>query len=165
MIEQLINSLEALPKEVIVMIVAALPVAELRGSIPVALSFGFSIQKAFFWSVIGNTIPVIPVLFFFKPVSARLRKFSPFTGFFEWLEKRTLARSASIQKYEMLGLIIFVGIPLPMTGAWSGAIAASLLKMRLRYAFLGCFLGILLAGLIVSVLCQLGMIGWKAVAQ
>lgn len=157
--------MQGIPQEAIVMIVAALPISELRGAIPVALAFGMPFQKAYVLSVIGNALPVIPVLFLFQPVSERLRKLKIFSGFFNWLEMRTLKKSDTIQKYELLGLVIFVAIPLPMTGAYSGAIAATLLKMKFRYGFIGTILGILGAGLIVSALCAVGIIGWKTVTQ
>ncbi|MFA5094526.1 MAG: small multi-drug export protein, partial [Candidatus Omnitrophota bacterium] len=88
-----------------------------------------------------------------------------FARFFEWLFARTRKRADTIQKYEMLGLALFVAIPLPMTGAWTGAIAASLLKIRFRYAVAGIVLGILAAGLAVSLLCALGMMSWEAVTK
>jgi uncharacterized membrane protein len=163
MVEALIQWMHGIPKEIVVMIVAALPIAELRGAIPVALAYGMSFQKAFCLAVIGNAIPVIPMLFLFKPVSEKLRKMAIFAKFFNWLEKRTLAKSDSIQKYEMLGLILFVAIPLPMTGAYSGAIAALLLKMKFRYGLIGNILGIIGAGLIVTTLCALGIMGWKII--
>jgi uncharacterized membrane protein len=165
MLNTILLWLRDFPKEYVVMIVAALPISELRGSIPLALSFGMPITKAFWLSLLGNAIPVIPVLFFLKPVSERLRRFKIFARFFDWLFKRTMKKADTIQKYEALGLAIFVAIPLPMTGAWTGAIAASLLKMRFRYAFIGVMAGILGAGLIVSTLCILGILSWKAVAQ
>jgi uncharacterized membrane protein len=158
MLETILHWLQGIPKETVVMIVAALPIAELRGAIPVALAYGMSVQKAFILSVIGNALPVIPMLFLFQPVSNYLRKLKLFARFFDWVEKRTLKNSDSIQKYEMLGLILFVAIPLPMTGAYSGAIAATLLKMKFRYGLLGCILGILGAGLIVTALCAVGII-------
>jgi uncharacterized membrane protein len=164
MVEAIVHWMQGIPQEVVVMLVAALPIAELRGAIPVALAFGMSYQKAFVLSVIGNAIPVIPMLFLFKPISERLRKMKFFSGFFNWLYKRTLKNSDSIQKYEMLGLAIFVAIPLPMTGAYSGAIAASLLKMKFRYGLTGCILGILGAGLIVTALCAAGIMSWKALS-
>ncbi len=165
MINHIIHWLSDVPKEYIVMIVAALPVSELRGSIPLALSFGMTVQKAFLLSIIGNFIPVIPVLFLLEPVSRWLSRFKLFARFFDWLFTRTRSKADAIQKYETLGLAIFVAIPLPMTGAWSGAIAASLLKMKFRYAVTGIILGILGAGLIVSVLCTLGIMSWQAVSR
>ncbi|MFA5164333.1 MAG: small multi-drug export protein [Candidatus Omnitrophota bacterium] len=165
MTDQIVMWLKGLPKDYIVLITAALPVSELRGAIPLALSFGMTVQKAFLLSVIGNFIPVIPVLFLLEPVSRRLGRFKVFARFFDWLFTRTRKRADTIQKYEMLGLAVFVAIPLPMTGAWTGAIAASLLKIKFRYAITGIILGILGAGLIVSSLCTLGIMSWQAVTN
>lgn len=165
MTDQIVLWLNGLPKDLVVLITAALPVSELRGAIPLALSFGMTMQKAFLLSVIGNFIPVIPVLFLLEPVSNRLAKLKVFARFFDWLFTRTRKKAETIQKYELLGLVIFVAIPLPMTGAWSGAIAASLLKIKFRYAVTGIILGILVAGLIVSSLCALGIMGWQAVTN
>jgi len=108
---------------------------------------------------------VAPALFFFEPVTNALRKFKPLRIFFNWVFERTKRNSDAIQKYEALGLAIFVAIPLPMTGAWSGVIAASLFKIRFRYAFPAIIAGVLCAGLIVSVLCFLGTCGLKAVIK
>jgi uncharacterized membrane protein len=165
MIDNIICGLKDIPKEYVVMILAASPLAELRAAIPVALSLGISLEKAFWLSVLGNAIPVIPILFFLEPVSNRLGKFKIFKRFFDWLFERTKKKSDTIQKWETLGLAIFVAIPLPMTGAWSGAVAASLLKMKFRYALIGNLLGILGAGIIVAVLSTLGIISWKAFIQ
>lgn len=165
MINYIIHWLRGFPKEYIVMIIATLPISELRGAIPLALSFGMTLEKAFWLSVLGNAIPVIPILFLLEPVSNYLSRFKPFKRFFSWLFERTRKKADTIQKYEAVGLAIFVGIPLPMTGAWTGAMAASLLKMRFRYALAGILAGIMLAGIIVSVLCALGIMSWEAVMQ
>jgi uncharacterized membrane protein len=146
------------------MIIGALPVSELRGAIPLGLYLGLSLPKVFFWAVLGNIIFVPFALFLFKPVSSYLRKFKIWSRFFEWVFERTKKNSDTIQKYEALGLMIFVAIPLPMTGAWSGVIAASLFKIRFRYALLAIISGVIISGLIVSALCALGMLSWKAVS-
>lgn len=163
MINIIINWLKDVPKEYIVMLVGALPISELRGAIPLALSFGMPLEKAFWLSVIGNSIPVAPALFLLEPVSNRLRRFKIWSRFFEWIFERTKKKGDTIQKYETLGLAIFVAIPLPMTGAWSGVVAASLFKIRFRYAFIAIITGVISAGLIVSALCALGIISWKAI--
>ncbi|MFA5005281.1 MAG: small multi-drug export protein [Candidatus Omnitrophota bacterium] len=164
MLDLLLGWISALPKDYIVIIVGALPVSELRGAIPLALSFGMPLSKAFWLSVLGNWIIVIPALFLFEPVSNYLRKMRLFARFFEWVFARTKKNSDAIQKYEALGLLFFVAIPLPITGAWSGVIAASLFKIRFRYALIAITAGILCAGLIVSALCALGIFTWKAVS-
>ncbi len=165
MLKIILNWLRDIPKEFVVMIVGALPISELRGAIPLALSFGMPLSKAFWLSVFGNSIFVAPALLFFEPISNRLRKFKLWARFFDWVFERTKKKADAIQKYEALGLAIFVAIPLPMTGAWSGVIAASLFKIKFRYAFLAIVAGVICAGLIVAALCALGMISWKAVAQ
>ncbi len=165
MINAMIGWLNGVPKEYIVMLVGALPISELRGAIPLALSFGMPLSKAFWLSVIGNSIPVAPALFLLEPVSNRLRRFKVWSRFFDWLFEQTRKKGDSIQKYEALGLAIFVAIPLPMTGAWSGVVAASLFKIKFRYAFIAIIAGVIGAGLIVSALCGLGIISWKAVVH
>jgi len=165
MLNIILQWLNGLPREYVVMAVASLPVSELRGAIPLALSFGMPLDKAYWLSVLGNCIFVAPALFFFEPVTNALRKFKPLRIFFNWVFERTKRNSDAIQKYEALGLAIFVAIPLPMTGAWSGVIAASLFKIRFRYAFPAIIAGVLCAGLIVSVLCFLGTCGLKAVIK
>ncbi len=147
------------------MLVAALPISELRGAIPLGLSFGMPLTKAFWLSIIGNVSFVAPALFLFEPVSSALRKFRLWSRFFDWVFERTKKNSDAIQKYEALGLAIFVGIPLPMTGAWSGVIAASLFKIRFRYAFIAIVAGVIGAGIIVATFCVLGIMSWKVIAQ
>jgi uncharacterized membrane protein len=162
MLNIILEWLRNIPREWVVMIVGALPISELRGALPLALSFGMSLSQAFWLSVAGNSLIVAPALFLFEPVSNWLRKFKFWSGFFDWVFARTKKNSDAVQKYEALGLAIFVAIPLPMTGAWSGVIAASLFKIKFRYAFIAIIAGVLSAGLIVAALCALGIMGWKA---
>ena len=165
MLNLILDWLKGLPKDYIVMIVGALPISELRGAIPLALSWGMPMGKAFLLSVLGNISFIIPALFLFEPVSNRLRKFRIWARFFDWVFERTKKKGDVIQKYEALGLAIFVAIPLPMTGAWSGVIAASLFKIRFRYAFMAITAGVIGAGLIVTSLSALGIMSWKVVTQ
>jgi len=165
MLNIVLEWLRGIPKEYMVMIVGALPISELRGAIPLGLYLGLPLPKAFWLAVIGNLLPIIPALFLLEPVSNRLRKFRLWARFFDWLFERTRKKADTIQKYEALGLAIFVTIPLPMTGAWSGVIAASLFKIRFRYALIAITAGVICAGLTVAALCAFGMISWKAVAQ
>lgn len=165
MLEIIINALKGIPKEYLVVIAGALPVSELRGAIPLGLSLGMSATQAFWLAVLGNVLPIIPALFLLEPVSVRLRRFRLWAKFFDWLFEKTRKKAESIQKYEALGLAIFVAIPLPMTGAWSGVVAASLFKIKFRYAFPAILAGVLGAGLIVLALCTLGIISWKAVVH
>ncbi len=156
MIEHIINTLKDLPKEAIVTILAALPISELRGAIPAAIAFGFSPLKAYCIAFIGNSLPVIPLLLLLEPVSNTLRKFPPWRRFFDWLFERTKRKATLVEKFEALGLILFVAIPLPITGAWTGCVAATLFKIRFRYAFPAIMVGVAIAGVIVIVLTLAG---------
>jgi len=129
---------------------AMAPVSELRVAIPYAWSQGMNHTLAYVLSVIGNIIPVVPLLLFLGPVSKFLRRFRPFDKFFSWWFSHTLRRSRLVEKYEALGLVLFVMIPLPITGAWTGSVAAFLLGIRFRFAFPAIIVGVLLAGIIVS---------------
>jgi uncharacterized membrane protein len=156
MIADILNYISCLPEELVVFITASLPVLELRGSIPIGLSMGMDIKTVMFFSIAGNLMPVVPILFLLQPVSGFLRRFWPFNKFFHWLFERTKTRAGFVERYEFLGLIFFVAIPLPITGAWTGCVAATLFKMRFRYAFLAIFIGICIASIIVSVVCVMG---------
>lgn len=146
--------------ELATIIVAALPIAELRGSIPLAiLQYKFVWWKAFMLSIFGNMLPIIPWFLFLNYFQGRLMRFKIMNRFFTWLFNRTRKKGKMIEEYETLGLMIFVGIPLPMTGAWTGAIAAFLFGIRFRHAILAIFYGVLIAGAIVTALTLLGWIG------
>jgi len=149
MIESLTESLVSLNKEIAVVVLAALPISELRGAIPLGIAMELSPLKTYILAVVGNLIPILPLLFLLQPVSDRLRKFRIFAKFFDWLFERTKRKASLIEKFEALGLILFVAIPLPITGAWTGCVAATLFKIRFRYAFLAIVAGVLIAGLIV----------------
>jgi len=140
-----------LPKEVIIVGMAMLPILELRGAIPWALKFAPQIPlvKTYLLAVGGNFIPVIPILLLLDPVSRFLRRASIFDRFFRWLFARTRRRGKLIEKYEAIGLTLFVAVPLPVTGAWTGALAAFVFGIRFRWAVVCIALGILIAGLVV----------------
>ena len=153
MLEHFTNSLVAFNKEIAVVVLAALPVSELRGAIPLALTMGFSPGKAYTLAFLGNLIPIVPLLFFLQPVANALRHIKLFERFFNWLFERTRRKATLIEKFEALGLILFVAIPLPITGAWTGCVAATLFKIRFRYAVIAITFGVALAGVIVLCLC------------
>ncbi len=139
--------------EIITILLAMAPISELRGAIPYAWSQGISPLIAYIIAVIGNLIPVIPLLLLLGPISRLLRRFKLFDRFFDWWFKHTLRRSKLIEKYESFGLILFVMIPLPVTGAWTGSVAAFLLGIRFKFAFPAIVAGVLLAGIIVTLVC------------
>ncbi|MGB2629985.1 MAG: small multi-drug export protein [Candidatus Omnitrophota bacterium] len=156
MLEQFADTLISLNKEVAVVVLAAMPVSELRGAIPLALALGFTPLKAYVLSFVGNLIPVVPLLFLLQPIANKLRHIKIFERFFDWLFERTRRKAALIEKFEAIGLILFVAVPLPVTGAWTGCVAATLFKIRFRYAFVCILLGVAIAGLVVIGLSLVG---------
>jgi len=149
-----------LPNELATFFISTLPVSELRGAIPFALSRGITWQRAYIISVVGNFVPVIPILLLLGRVSEFLMKHSRlFERFFSWLFTRTMNRSAMVEKFEALGLILFVAIPLPITGAWTGCVAAFLFKIPLKHAVPAILAGIMIAGTVVT-LASMGVISF-----
>jgi len=129
--------------------VAALPVLELRGAIPFGLSLGLSAQAAFLSSLIGNMIPVAFIILLIRRVFTWLHNHPQWGPVVNRLEERAHLQSRLVRKYRLWGLCLLVAIPLPGTGAWTGAMVAGVLEIRLRDALPVIFLGVLLAGIIV----------------
>ena len=140
-------------------LVALIPVLELRASIPIALaSFDLTIIQIFTASVLGSFLPAIVIIYWLEPIAKVLRKIKFFDRFFEWLFKRTRAKFD--KKYALgsnVALMLFVGVPLPGTGAWTGALIAWLFNFNKIQALISIFLGCVIAGLIV-LLASLGVI-------
>lgn len=148
--------------ELATFVVAMLPVAELRVSIPLAIGvYNLSPFWAFVISVIGNMVPVFFILLLIGRVSNFLCKyFKFFDKFFNWLFERTRRKnSASFQKWGDFALYFFVAVPLPMTGGWSGALAAFIFGIPFARAFWLIFGGVFTAGVIVLLL-SLGLFGF-----
>ena len=144
-------------KELIVLIISALPIFELRGAIPVAITvFHFPWYYALPLAIIGNLLPVPVILLFLNAISKWLSKISFFDRFLRWLFEHTRRRGKIIERYERIGLVLFVAIPLPVTGAWTGSLAAVLFGLKFKHAFLSIFVGILIAGVIVTCATLLG---------
>ena len=137
--------------------VSASPVVELRGAIPLAISMGISPLSAFLISVVGNLLPVPLLLVVFSPITARLRETEFLKKLFSWLEERTRRKASLVQKYEFWGLVLFVAIPFPTTGAWTGSFAASIFKLDYKLSLLAITLGVIIAGIIVSILTITGV--------
>ena len=146
-------------KELTVLILAATPIIELRGSIPIGLSLGIPIIQNYFLGVFGSIIPVLPILLFLKTLTERLRKIPTFDKFFQWLFNRTRSRSKLIEKYETVGLILFIAVPLPVTGVWTGCVAAYLFGLTWFETLIATILGTSIAGIIVTLL-SLGVINF-----
>ncbi|MFC2060450.1 COG2426 family protein [Chloroflexota bacterium] len=146
-----------LPNVLVVLGLAASPISELRGAIPVAIAgFHFPWYYAFLLAIIGNLLPVPFILLFLDNLSRILSKIGIFRRILQWLFQRTRRQGKIIERYERIGLTLFVAIPLPITGAWTGSVAAVLFGLRFKYAFLSIFAGILIAGIIVTCATLLG---------
>ena len=139
--------------------IAASPIAELRVAIPWAIWHDFPWYYAFLLAIIGNIIPVPLLLLFFNSLSRFLSKNSILERMLHRFLERTRRRGTIIEKYERIGLILFVAIPLPMTGAWTGALAATLFGLSFRRAFFSILTGILISGAIVTIFSLLGWMG------
>ncbi len=135
--------------------IAAMPILELRGSIPWASTVGgMSPIEAYVWSVVGNMLPIPFFLLFLGRVEKALRRYGPFDSFFSWLFARTRRRAELVERYGAVGLVLFVAIPLPVTGAWTGSVAAYLFDVPFRRAALAILVGVLLAGVVVTLAVQ-----------
>ena len=152
MIDAITGLFESVPPSVATILMAALPVGELRVAIPVAIGvYGMDPLTAYVLAVIGNMLPVVPLLLFLESVSNYLRRWVFWDVFFNWLFTRTYHRhNRKFEKYGTIALLFFVAIPLPVTGAWTGCAAAFVFGIQFRHAFLAILGGVMLAGIIVT---------------
>ena len=149
-----------LSRELVVVIIAALPIFELRGALPVAINlFHFPWYYALLLALIGNLVPVPIILLFLNGIARLLSRVGFFNRAFYWLFEHARRRGRVVERYERVGLAIFVAIPLPITGAWTGSLIAVVFGLKFKYAFLSIFIGVLIAGIIVTCLSLLGWAG------
>lgn len=155
----LVEMLGSVPHWFAVMVIGALPISELRGAIPVAMGiYGMGPLEAYVLSVLGNLIPVVPLLLFLEPVSGYLRRYHIFDVFFTWLFSRTRRNhTENFEKYGLLALTLFVAVPLPVTGAWTGCAAAFVFGIKFKHSLPAIAAGVMIAGVIVTVLTMTGM--------
>mgnify|MGYP001053596102 CR=1 FL=1 len=138
-------------KCILTFLVAMVPVVELRGAIPIGMGMGLTLWQAFILSFIGNLVPVPFIILFVRKIFAWLRqKWPKLDSFVSKLENKALSKEDLVKKYEAWALFIFVAIPLPGTGAWTGALIAAMFNMRMKKAFPAIALGVLAAGIIIS---------------
>lgn len=160
MVTEIYEAVRGLPPALAILVVAALPIAELRGAIPLGI-LGLEVPAAqtFVWAVIGNFLPVPVIVFALEPVSNWLRRHSRlFDRFFERLFDRTRTKYGwRFERFRDFAVITFVAIPLPFTGAWTGALAAFLFGVKPRRALPLVAVGILIAGGIVTALVLSGL--------
>ncbi len=148
----IINSLDGVvSRELIVFIISMLPILELRGGLIASAFLGIEMWKGIAICVIGNILPVPIILTLVTPLFNMLKKTKYIRPLVEKLENRAMKKKDSIGKYQFLGLMLFVGIPLPGTGAWTGSLVAALLDMKFKKAFPAVILGILMATVIMTV--------------
>ena len=139
-------------KEMIVFIISMVPILELRGGLVAAALLKIPVVKAVMLCVIGNIIPVPFILGFITPIFNWLKRTRWIRPAIEKLEAKSMGKSETIQKYEFIGLLLFVGIPLPGTGAWTGSLIASLLNVKFKKAFPAVICGILMATVIMCII-------------
>ena len=133
-------------------LVAMVPVVELRGAIPFGVVRGLNLWTAIIASVLGNHVPVPFIILFIRRIFAWMRAHMPkLDGLVTRMEKKAEKNRAAVEKYAFWGLAILVAIPLPGTGAWTGALVAAMMEMRLKRAFPAIVIGVVIAGVIVSV--------------
>ncbi len=147
--------------EIIIFIISMIPILELRGGILAAAIMKVPVIKAIWICIVGNIIPIPFILWMITPIFNWMKKTKFLKPKIEKLENKAMGKSDKIQKYEFWGLVIFVGIPLPGTGAWTGALIASLLGIKFKKAFPAIILGILMATVIMCVVSYL--IPWMVV--
>ena len=153
MVEQLLLPLETTEagKYLATFLMSMVPVIELRGGVPFGVALGLPVSGAFLTALLGNMLPVPFIVLFVRRMFAFIRESIPRLGsWVERLEKRAWEKSDRVLQYQTWGLLLFVAIPLPGTGAWTGALIAALLDMRLKKAVPVIFLGVLIAGVIVT---------------
>ncbi len=162
--EEIVEFLSWLPSWLVIIFIAMLPFVELRGTILLWSAQGVNFSWAGFpypegWlqiyvvSVFGNMIPIPFILLFFPWFEKKLRRWNSFNRFFDWLFARTKRKTGkSVEKYEELALLLFVALPLPITGAWTGSLVAYLFGLNIYKSLFFIFIGVLVAGAIMLIL-------------
>lgn len=136
---------------ILTLLVSMIPVVELRGGIPFGVAAGLPVWAAYLAAVIGNLLPVPFIVVYIRRIFIFMRQHMPrLNSVVDKMEQKAHLKSASVLKYQYLGLAIFVAIPLPGTGGWTGALVAAFLDMRLRKAMPAIFAGVLIAGFLIT---------------
>ncbi len=151
--DTLVNLVANFPKELAVILLSIIPIAELRFAIPFAvLKYGMHPALAFLYACIGNLLPVPFIILFIRKIFDWMKKFAFLRKIAVKLEERGASKQETVKKYKFWGLFIFVAIPLPGTGAWTGGLIAALMNMRLKDALPSITLGVITAGIVVTTL-------------
>ncbi len=135
-----------------IMILAMLPLIELRGAIPIGIAMGLNPIGVYIVSVIGSTIVSIPLIFTFRHILNFFRSIDIFVPLVKKVDIKIESGMKRLKSISILGIILFIGIPLPPTGTWTAAARASILKMRIKTSLLGVLIGNMMSGIIVSLI-------------
>lgn len=141
---------DVLSKEMIAFIVSMLPILELRGGLIAAKLMDIEFFKAFVICFVGNMLPIPFILLFIRKIFNWLKKINSIEKTIEKLEARSIRKADNVKKYRLWGLFLFVAIPLPGTGAWTGALVADLLDIRIKHSLPVIAAGVIVAGIIIS---------------
>lgn len=155
MVENIVTTIveflkESIPPQLVAFLISLFPVLELRGGMIAARLLEINFLEAFIICYIGNMLPIPFILLFIKKIFALMRKSKFFSKIVDKLEARSEKKKGTIEKYKEWGLLIFVAIPLPGTGGWTGALIAALMDMRIKKSLPLIALGVFIAGLIMS---------------
>ena len=142
----------AFGKELLVFIISLMPILELRGGLLAAALLGLDPIPSYIISIIGNILPIPFILLLINKILEWMRNSKHFSGVANWLDKKVEKNKGQIEKYGYLGIVIFVGIPLPGTGAWTGSLIASVLEMDRKKTFIAVLLGVVIASIIMMIL-------------
>ena len=142
---------KTISKEMIVFIISLMPILELRGGLIAAALLKIPYVKAAIICIIGNILPIPFILLFLNKIFAAMEKWKPTEKLVKFFKDRAIKNKAKIDKYGFWGLVLFVGIPLPGTGAWTGSLVASVFNMDIKKSALAIFIGIILAFIIMSI--------------
>lgn len=143
--------LEFIPVSLRILILAAIPIIEQKAAIPIGIVAGLPIWEVYIITLIGAIIPSPIIIWFIEHIFKYLRRYPIMDKLITKIEHKTRKKSANIEKYKMLGLLIFVAIPLPGTGVWTGSLASVLLGLEKKQAVGTVFLGAAIAGLLILV--------------
>lgn len=139
-------------KEILVFIISLLPILELRGGLLAASLLGLDPLPSYIITMIGNLIPIPFILWFITKILDWMRGTKHLSKFANWLDKKVDKHKSSIEKYGFFGLILFVGVPLPGTGAWTGSLIASVLDMDKKKSFIAITIGVVMASIIMMLI-------------
>lgn len=150
--EFIFENFDFLPAEVMVMIISIIPVMEMKAGIPSGALLGISVWGAVIFGILGNLLPILPILLLFRPVSRWLKRFDTFDKGYSWLHEKMREKGKRVQKYGGLGLMIFTAVPIPTTGVYSASLISLVFFIPIRTAALSIGIGVVIAAAIVGII-------------